>query len=390
MTDDLRDALDATYDKLAGDTPDAGQASETARTEPESGEGVESAETTRARDEQGRFAAAEKVAAADGKDKPRETLSLKKGAKDAPKEPERAAQAAADKPGAGDADKQGAGIQEPAANLSQQPGANRTGDQASVPPPAHWLGDAKKHWDRLPAEVRKSIAADGQSAQQAQALTQAIGPAADVLTREFGGVDRGIAAVLKTWQYARTNHLDFAREYLQFHNIDPRALIGEAPSPQSQQTEADPVLAPVLERLNRFEAALQQVSQQPLIAQQNQIQTEVQAFGNAVSQDGKVAHPYFNDVKPVMAALMSSGQAQTLSDAYDMAVNAHPQIRASIRAADEAKQADARRRAAETAKAAGVSIAGAPGNRGPGQASNETVDQTLERAWERAQSGGRA
>lgn len=381
--DDLRDALTAAYDKVEENTPDAGEAGAPERVEPEAREEAPQGEAAdRTRDESGRFAKPEK---ADAADKPREKLTLKpKGEKDAAKEQERAQgqKAPAEQVAVGE---------QPAkvGDVQHQPGQPEQRGNP-VPPPAHWLGDAKKHWDRLPAEVRKSIAADGQQAQQAQSLTQAIGPAAEVLTREFGGVDRGIGAVLGTWKFARENPIDFAKQFLQRYNIDPRTLSGGAPAPQPVETDADPVLAPVYERVQQLEARLQQVSQQPLIAYHNQIHTEVEAFGNAIAGDGKVAHPYFNDVRPVMAALMTSGQAKTLSDAYDMAVYANPQVRASLLAADQVKQADDRRRAAETARSAGATVTGAPGHRGPGTPQNETVGDTLSRAWEKAASGARA
>jgi hypothetical protein len=393
MIDDLRDALSAAYDKVeetndadvpgavvdGGDAP-GGDGGDRAAED----HAADTAAPDRARDEAGRFAKAEEAK--------RETLTLKKGKADAAKEQERKAD------GQDPAAKVAEGVQPDNRNTGQQrdqPGRpealHPSAQGAPLPPPAHWLGAAKKHWDRLPSEVRESIAQDGKAAIEAQALRQAVAPAQQVLEREFGGVDRGLTAILGTWNFAKTQPLDFVKQFLQHHQIDPRTLAGEAPQAmQGNPAEPDPVLAPVLQRVQQLEAALQHVSQQPLIAQQNQIQTEVEAFGNAIAPDGKVAHPYFNDVKPVMAALMSSGQAKTLPDAYDMAVYANPQIRAGIIAQDQAKQNEARRRAAEQARGAAAPVTGAPGHRGPGMPQNETVGDSLNRAWERATSGARA
>lgn len=378
MTDDLRDALAAAYDKVEENVPDAstedahgGDQDADPSVGGDDNGAAERAGADRPRDDQGRFKPEEAK-------KERETLTLKGKADAAPKP-----QGQGEEPAK-------AGVVEPAAKVSdvqQQP--EQRG--APVPPPAHWLGAAKKHWDRLPSEVRESIANDGKIAIESQAIRQAVAPVQQVLEREFGGVDRGLTSILSTWQYARAHSVDFIKQFIQHHQIDPRTLAGEAPQAmQGNPVEADPVLAPVLQRVQQLEAALQQVSQQPLIAQQNQIQTEVEAFGNAITADGKVAHPYFNDVKPVMAALMSSGQAKTLPDAYDMAVYANPQIRQSIIAAEQAKQNEARRRAAESARGAAAPVTGAPGHRGPGMPQNETVGDTLLRNFEKAVSGARA
>jgi hypothetical protein len=104
--------------------------------------------------------------------------------------------------------------------------------------------------------------------------------------------------------------------------------------------------------------------------------TERQAWDAALAE---FAHdkPYFEEVKPLMAALVDSRQARDLAEAYDMAVNAHPDIRQRIHAdqrqADEEKRAaEARTRADQARRAAAVNVRSAPVTATP-----KTMDDTL-------------
>lgn len=359
----MADQLSATYDKLATaeEAPNAGQGDDGPGADSQGSEGTaEDQAAQRARDEAGRFAKADK---SDGKAGNRETLTLRpRETKDAAPKQERpeapADQAKADQAAAG-------------GNSGNQPAAN-PGAQAPVGPPAHWNGSAKIDWNKIPGSLRESIAKDYEAVGKAQALNQAIGETANTLIQEFGGVDRGIAAILSTWNFARANKLEFVKQFVQHHGIDPQSLgagqpvqaNGEAPGGQEQQ---DPYAA----RLQQIETALQQIAQQPVIHQQNQITSEIQNFQTALAPDGSVAHPYYNDVRVRMGALMqtpdlmaivqSKGGQAALKEAYDQACWGVPSIRAELQREIDRKAADQRKQAVAKAQLAGGSITGSPG-----------------------------
>jgi hypothetical protein len=78
-----------------------------------------------------------------------------------------------------------------------------------------------------------------------------------------------------------------------------------------------------------------------------------------------------------MAALLRGGQASDLAEAYDMAVNAKPDIRRRIQAdqrkAEEDKRtADARSKADQARRAASVNVRSVPVGANP-----KTMDDTL-------------
>ena len=89
------------------------------------------------------------------------------------------------------------------------------------------------------------------------------------------------------------------------------------------------------------------------------LQAQIEAFGK------EPANLHFETVKPEMAALLQAGRAQSLQDAYDMAVWARPDIRSSLIAqqqqAAEAKRVTDARAKVDAAKRAGGSVIGSPG-----------------------------
>ena len=93
-----------------------------------------------------------------------------------------------------------------------------------------------------------------------------------------------------------------------------------------------------------------------------QLQTEIEAFA---SDPG---HIHFETVKPVMAALLESGAAKDLKDAYDQAVWARPDIRSTLVPPQSVNTEEKRlaeiKAKAEKAKQAGSSITGGPGAAG--------------------------
>lgn len=399
--DDLADALSSAFDQVSGAETDAGQGSETAGSQPEAREEPGAGEAERARDEAGRFAKAERerkdasapAGKADGKDKPgkdgakdqsRNTLTLK-GKPDAAKEQERKTEAGSNR---ADADRGQADTQRVADDGKVQP-ANPLA--VPVAAPQHWGGDGKIDWHRLPAGVKEAIAKDYESVATLRDLQPAVQHFAPMLMQRFGNVGNGLGSVLTTWQQFQTNPLDTIRGLMQQSGIQPHQLAGGNADPQPGQGQGTGQSETPQYLTRQDMAALlerrEQETQQRFFAQQ--IDSEVASFGTAVATDGSPKYPYFNDVRPVMAGLFTSGAAKTLDDAYSQAVYANPAVRQKLMAQQQA-QADAKRReAAVNARGASASIAGAPGGNRNGTPQKETIAQTLGRVVDDAYSGRR-
>jgi len=128
---------------------------------------------------------------------------------------------------------------------------------------------------------------------------------------------------------------------------------------QQMQPQVHPMLQQTMQELHSLKAQMEQ--QEALKKQQEEagLHQTIDAFKN----DPKNVH--FETVKAHMASLLQSGLAADLQDAYDQAVYANPQTRASL--LTQATQAGQEKRVAEqaakaaAAKKAGSSIKGSPG-----------------------------
>jgi hypothetical protein len=365
----MADSIRAAYKEVAEKEPVddvAEPVEETPQAEPqESPEAAESTAAERARDKAGRFAPAETAA-----DKQRETLKLKEkpvAAKEPERSPEKPAQQAV-----------------PAA---QEP--------AKVAPPAHWNGSAKIDWNKIPSSLRESIAKDYEAVGKAQSLTAVLAPLEERFQREFGGTDRALSSILQYWQFARQDPLAFVKNFMQESRIDPQQLVsgvgnGLQPVQAIGQEQQGGPASDFQQWRQQVDTALQHIAQQPVIQAQNQIQSSIQQFQTALKPDGSVEHPYFNDVKTHMGALMSAPNGPTtLKEAYDQACWANPTVRASLMREQQAAQEAERKQAIARAQGAAVSVSGAPGVNGAQPLAAQSVSDTLRNVM-RAAKGGRA
>lgn len=314
---------------------------------------VEPAEPVdRTRDESGRFA--------------KETLRLKEGPK---RDPKTGGHLAEEKPQEGEQ-----AIKAEAPAQVAQPSEENS--KEIIPAPVEWTGGAKVKWDRLPYEVKKSLAEDYKHVSQAKALNPVLQPFVDRFNMDFGGTPQALTAILNTWKYAKQQPVDFVREFLQSTGIDPRTLVGGQAQPEQETDPFRQVLTPIQQELQDLKGQLQQLAAQPLKAQEAHIDNEIQAF------QADPAHPYFNDVKPIMAALMQAGSATTLKEAYDMACHANPQIRSQLEQKRAMEEQEKRRQATGRAASAAVSVNGAPGVARPSVPQHQSVADAVRANFE--------
>lgn len=388
---DAYDAIGAEVPEQQGINPDPVEIGRQAETpEPER-------TPERVRDDAGRFAREEAARA----EKPDKTLRLREGPKRDPKtgghakEPEAAPEAA---PG----EQQAPAAQKPDA-AAPQPGPE------PVAPPPHWNGKGKVDWNKLPAGVKAGLAEDYKQVAELRPVAQVLAPYAQRFATEFGGTDRALGSILQTWQFARQQPdqfaaqfiqgfsggqpLDFLRKVSQHLGVDPRLLSGgdhggnggQQPGSGQLELEAHPVIAELRQQLQQATGQLQQLAQQPVIAQNAQIDSEIQAFR------ADPAHPYFNDVKPLMAALMGTpGGPATLKEAYEQACYANPRIRPEMMAADQANRDRERQQAVRKAQGAAVQVNGAPGVARPAASQTKSLTEALSRNYDEMMGGGRA
>ncbi len=236
-----------------------------------------------------------------------------------------------------------------------------------IRPPNSWKAEAKAIFNDLPPLAREEIARrelDMQrGAQQLQQRLATYAPLDEILAPRQ---ERLALAGQTNATYIRS--LVAADDMLSNPATAQQAMAqlaqmygipygqGQASAPQSQQ---DPALQTVFQKIQTLEQQLQAREQAEQEATQQTYQAQIQAF----QADPK--NLYFEDVKPQMAVLLNSGEAQTLQEAYEQACWMKPNIRALVQAdqkkAEQAAATEAARARTEAARKAGGSVVGSSG-----------------------------
>lgn len=149
---------------------------------------------------------------------------------------------------------------------------------------------------------------------------------------------------------------------------------------------SDPRVETLQQRLERLERDQQSVTQERQLAEQHSIEQQIADFSS------KPENVYFETVSPMMASLLSSGQASSLEQAYDMAVYANPETRAlqlaAQQGAEQSQRSEQEKAQAAAARRASVSVTGAPGLAVPasGQNSAGSLEDDIRNAIQSASS----
>lgn len=128
---------------------------------------------------------------------------------------------------------------------------------------------------------------------------------------------------------------------------------------QAMEANFNPEVYRLQQQINRLESSLRPATVNQSVSVDNDVIRHIEDFAS------KPEHVHFSKVQPLMQALLASGQAETLEEAYDLAVHANPETRAlrlaEHAATEERKRTEAAAAKAEAARRASVSVTGAPG-----------------------------
>lgn len=242
-------------------------------------------------------------------------------------------------------------------------------------------------------------AADGAAPQQQAQPTvpDYVAPYAAEFAARGMTPEQGVAGVLNTWRQLEANpeatlswlasrygmHINFAHRQAQ----QPQQARQDDPTADEW---VDPQYAALKQELDALKAERQQ-EQQAIQAQRaqalqhayGQMSQEVENFARTNAHEGIS----FDALRPMMAAFVQSGQADTLEQAYEMASWAHPQTR-PIRESMARKQAEAQASKQASEKAAAARRAAAVNVRSdtaaPGRPTS--IDDSLSRIYDEIQS----
>ena len=242
-------------------------------------------------------------------------------------------------------------------------------------PPQHAKKAIREHWADLPSDVRADLIArekevhEGftrfdEERQFGKRIKEVVAPYEPFIKSLGAEPVQAFDYLIKTDYALRTAEpaqraqmfLRAAKDY----GLDLETLTREA---AILQENFNPVVETLQERIFRLESQLQSTNVQPTASVDADVVRMIEDFAS------KPENVHFAKVQPVMTALLESGQAQTLEEAYDRATYADPEIRAlrlsAERETEERKRAEAKAAQAAAARKASVSVTGAPGSAVP-------------------------
>ena len=267
------------------------------------------------------------------------------------------------------------GQEEKATNEAPVVGKEPTAAPEDVDAPTDWAHEDREAFRAWQPDVRKAFmdkytnftkSAEEKYqdriklAQEYEPIRQIITARGDLLKQRGIQPDQWLSNLAQLDDYATRDPAGFAKWYVQNTGLDPRQLFGQQPQQAQQaygQQAQDEYVDPQVSRLQAELAQMQrqfQSVQQGLQSQQQQQearllqqrQQEIEQFRTAKGPDGKLQHPYFDEVVGTAISLLRAGAASDLASAYDAAIHANPQTRAKVLADINAQQ----RREAEKAK----------------------------------------
>lgn len=285
------------------------------------------------------------------------------------------------------------------AQLSPEPKPQAGVEPGSAPiiaPPASWSPAAKADFSKLAPHIQSEVlkrekdieagkAQWDQKAEKLNALDSILAPRRDAYTiKGLTDVQRVQALIAAEELLDRdpvTGIVALARQF----GVDLRRFGAGA---QGQPAQPQPTMHPAIQQLanevNTLKSALAQQQGQAQHAVQTQALSEVEAFRT----DPK--NLYFDNVRDDIVAMLQSGRAATLQEAYDRAVWSNPETRTLVaQAAEDQRRAgmeQAARAKASAARHASGSIIGSPspGSSPAGAGPAASIRDELARAFSEA------
>lgn len=260
-----------------------------------------------------------------------------------------------------------------------------------VAPPVHFKGAAKVRWEKLPRDVQEEIVRtldrQHESVTKYQGMEQVLAPRRSALVAQYGSEAQAVQSLFALSDFAAQQPLGFIKWFAQQRGVDLNALAPKAQEAGETQQGLDPALQAIVSEVSGLKQMFAQHQTTTRQAQDQAVANEVNAF------IANPKYPYANELRSDMAQLMAAGIASSLEDAYEKATRMNTSVWGQIQAAQTAEKAEVKRQENARKKAAGGSIAGAPGvSVPPAQQAprNETARESVQRAWNQLNAGDRA
>lgn len=250
-------------------------------------------------------------------------------------------------------------------------------------PPEGFNDKAQVDWNRLPRSVQEGILSRVTAAPPAPPPDPFVETARNLrgAFEQHGLIpERALPEIVGAWQQLVSNPREVLPELAKRFGVEWGAGNQQAPA---QQAPANQWVDPELAALKSELAELKQQAEARARQEQARAAAEEQRFYQNVSselQEFAKGKSDFEMVRNDMAALLRSGAAKDLQDAYDKAVWANPQTRtARLEAERKAEEAKRLAEAEKAKRAASVNVrSDSRVNPAPARSIRETIERTAE------------
>ena len=255
------------------------------------------------------------------------------------------------------------------------------------------------------ADYQKGISQYKQAAEQGNSLLAEIQPYMGIIQAEGGTPQRAIKQLLNTAYQLRSGTpqqrgqlvMQIAQQYgadlSQF--ISPQNVDGQAQQfdPRTLTPLVQQLVNPLAQEFQQFKTQFMSAQQQREQAEQQAAEASIEQFRTAADPQGNAKHPYFENVRPLMADFLNQGHAQTMEQAYEMACRAHPEVSAAVTSAQTQQQeaqrlVDAKRKAQEARNASSINATG-QGGVGTADITSQSLRDSLSTAYDAMAGGAR-
>jgi len=239
-----------------------------------------------------------------------------------------------------------------------------------VAAPEYWSEESRQKFDALPEEAKHLVLEQAKNSQadftrKAQELAEhrkATAPLKGVLDQwgpylqQRGATpEQAFNALMQAEYVLRTGTPAQKRQALAQLQAD-YGISDEG----AEDEYSDPELASLKGMIENLQSKVDQSQFAQTNAQLAAATQTVERFKAETDDKGQPTHPYFDDVEGTMTALIESGEAKDLQQAYDMAVYTKPETREKLVNAQIAKakaEVEAKARNEKAKKAAAVNVA---------------------------------
>jgi hypothetical protein len=218
-------------------------------------------------------------------------------------------------------------------------------------------------------------------------LEQVIGQRRQAWAMQGMSEAQAVNQLLALSDFAGQSPTDFIGWFAGQHGIDLTALADGGGSDEY----IDPAVQELRQQVEQLTGTLTNITQGQQAAQHQSLVDFTAQFATEAGQDGKALRPYFaelgNGIVPYIAQVKqenpSASHKDVLSEAYERACWANPQVRQKLLAAQDAQRLAGQREHAARAAHAGSSVTGqapAPGSTQPKDIGSGSVRDTLRAA----------